>query len=347
MTSGCEVIPRLVKERKMRVRGCRDLAVKTRLFLMILLACGLTGSHASAQGEKAAALVNGEIITEGEFFDRLQRIRGQAFLAPNSQLRPETAGQIVLEALLFEKLTLQAAGKANLLLTDAEVATELETVKKQPQVINGLATHAFTEDQIKYDLRVQGARFNLTSAGAKVTPEDVEKYYQAHIADYTIPERWGLSLIRTGSIETLAKIDTDLKAGKSFAETAKLYSDDVATKANGGDIGIIFSTDTRVPAVLRDAVRPLKLGQITQPIKIEQDAGPGKPKVASWWRLLLKSKEPASVRPLNEIKTGIERLALIEKAGGYQVGDKKVADFRLTSVIKINLPGYESLASKK
>ncbi len=323
-------------------------AAKIGLILTIfLITCGFGTQRAWAQGEKAAAIVNGEIITEQEFFERLQRLHGQAFVTQGNQLRAESAGQIVMDAMLSERLTLQAAGKANLLLTDEEVSTELETVKKQPQVINGLTSHAFTEEMLKYDLRVQGARFKLATVGAKVTPEEVEKYYQAHIAEYTIPERWGLSVIRTGSLETLTKIDTDLKSGKSFVDTAKLYSEDEASKAKGGDIGVIFATDTRVPAVLRDAVRPLKLGEITPPVKLEADAGPGKPKLVTWWRLLLKSKEPESVRPFNELKTALERLTLVEKAGGYQVGDKKVAEFRRQSEIKINLPGYDSLLNKK
>lgn len=305
----------------------------------------VTGT-AWAQGEKTAVTINGEIITEQQFFERLQGIHGQAFLVGTSQLRRETAGQIVLDAMIIERLTLQAANKAKLGLSDAEVNAEVENLKQQPQVVAGLTGHQFTEEMLKYDIRVQGARFKLSTLGVKISSDEVGKYYAAHKADYTIPEHWGLSAIRTSSLDTMAKVDTDLKAGKSFAETAKLYSEDVASKDKGGDIGMFYANEARLPEVLRNAVKPLKPGDITPEVKFEQDQGPGKPKLVTWWRLLLKTKEPESVRPLAEMKAGMERLALMEKAGGYQTGDKRVADLRSQSDIKINLPGYDNLATR-
>lgn len=327
----------------------RLLARTARLLLAALLALsGMTwGGQARAQGEKTAAIVNGEILTEGEFFGRLQRLHAQAFLTPNNQLRSESAGMLVLSTMITERLMLQAANKANVALSDTETATELANLKKQPQVAAGLMSHLYTEDMLKYDIRVQGARFKLSTIGVKVTPAEIEKYYQAHIADYTVPEKWGLSVIRTSNLDTLAKIDADLKAGKSFAETAKLYSEDTASRDKGGDSGVIAANDTRIPAPLRDALRPLKPGEITPAVKLEQDLGPGKPKLVTWWRLLLRTREPESIRPLSDLRYGVERLAMLEKAGGYQAGDKKVADLRSQSEIKISLPGYEALESKR
>jgi parvulin-like peptidyl-prolyl isomerase len=304
-------------------------------------------ASAAAQGEKPAAIVNGDIITEQTFFDRLQRIRAQAFLTADNKLRGETAGQIVMDAMITERLTLQAANKEKVALTDEETNTQFENLKRQPQVAAGLTGHVFTEEMLKADIRVQGARFKLATMGVKVTPGDVEKYYKAHIAEYTVPEQWGLSVIRTGNLDTLAKIDADLKAGKSFAETAKLYSEDTASKDKGGDIGTIAANDTRIPTALRDAVRPLKLGEVSSAVKLEADMGPGQPKVVTWWRMLLKSRTPQTVRPFEDLKFGLERLALIEKAGGYQAGDKRIADLRNQSEITISLPGYESLARRR
>ena len=44
------------------------------------------------------------------------------------------------------------------------------------------------------------------------------------------------------------QVDADLKAGKTFADTAKIYSEDTSSRNQGGDIGVIVATDTRVPA---------------------------------------------------------------------------------------------------
>ena len=259
----------------MRMGSASRRRVVLPVALLIMLSVG-AAARSAAQGEKTAAIVNGEIITEGDFFDRLQHLRGQAFITPNNQLRNETAGQLILETMITERLTLQAANKANVALSDTETLTELANLKKQPQVQAGLKDHIFTEDMLKYDIRVQGAHFKLATGGVKVTPEEVEQYYKAHIADYTIPEQWGISVIRTANVDTLAKIDTDLKAGKSFADTAQLYSEDKLTRDKGGDSGIIAANDTRVPAPLRDAIKALKPGEISPVVKLEQDLGAGK-----------------------------------------------------------------------
>jgi len=209
-----------------------------------------------------------------------------------------------------------------------------------------LAKHDYTEEMLKQDIRVQGARFKLATVGVKVTPDEVEKYYKAHIADYTTPELLGLSIIWTSNVDTQAKIDADLKAGKSFADTAKLYSEDLTSRDKGGEKPPIYASDPGLPAPIRDAVKLMKPGEVSPAVKLETDRGAGKPKLVTWWRILLRSREPENVRPLADIRSGVERLATIEKAGGLQTGDKKIADLRSQSEIKISLPGYESLESK-
>lgn len=318
---------------------------------ILLVGMSLSVTHrAAAQGTKPALTINDEVVTEADVFDRLLRLRAQSFLTgkPGQEgLRSDSAGQVVLESIIAERLTLQTAAKAKVALTDEETNAQLANLKLQPSVVAGLTGHLYTEEMLKYDIRVQGARYKLATAGVKVSQDEIEKYYKAHLADYTLPEQWGLAVIRTSSPETLSKIQTDLKAGKSFAQVAQLYSEDLASKDKGGDIGTIPVDGNRIPTALKDAVRPLKPGEITPPVKLELDAGPGKPKVVTWWLLLLKSKMPETVRTLSDMKIGVERQAILEKAGGYAAGDRKIAEFRSQSDIKVNLPGYESLSTRQ
>ena len=55
---------------------------------------------------------------------------------------------------------------------------------------------------------------------------------------------------------------------------------------------------------------------------------------------------PASTPPFGVVQKQAEQSALLEKAGGMKVADKKIDDFRQLSEIKINLPGYEMLLPK-
>ena len=66
-----------------------------------------------------------------------------------------------------------------------------------------------------------------------------------------------------------------------------------------------------------------------------------------YWFIVMKHKEPGTTQPFAVVKVQAEQAALLERAGGIQVADKKIADFRQLSDIKINLPGYEFLLPKQ
>jgi parvulin-like peptidyl-prolyl isomerase len=309
----------------------------------------LIGSGAAqAQGgaDKIIARVNGDSIMESEFYDRLQRLRAQDFLVSVNplQLRSETAGQLTLETLITERLILQWAAKTQQMPSDADVNGQLAALEKQPNIAQALANKLISEDMMRNSIRVQRARFNLATTAAAVSPPEVEDYYKKHIAQFTTPERWGLADIRISKSDVVDKAEADLKAGKSFPDVAKAYSDDARTKDNGGTMGLVAAADPSLPAPMKEAIKLLKVGEVTPPLKLEVRDMQGKP-ATIWFILRLTSKEPESVRSFAEVKEQVEQEALLEKAGGYQVADKKIQQFRQQSDIQVSLPGYQSLAS--
>lgn len=317
----------------------------------VTLTAGASRSVAHAQNvslPKIAASVNGELITESAFYERLQRVRAQDFIASVNplQLRGETAGQIVLTSMINEKLIVQWATKTGQMPSDAEVAAEVETLKKQPGLADAIKAGAVTEENLRYDVTVQRARFNLATTAASVTPQEVEAWYKAHQANYTTPERWGLAAVRTSKPDSLPKIAAAIKANKPFPDIVKEYSEDSKNKETGGMLGVVSAADNNVPAPIREAVKKLKVGEITPAIKFDLASGPEKTPGTVWLFVRLVSKEPEKVRPFEDVKSQAERLALLEKAGGYQVADKKIATFREQSKIQISLPAYQSLAPK-
>src|SRR5579859_6359312 len=84
-------------------------------------------TRAMAQADKPIASVNNEPISEGEFFHRLQLVKGSDFLVPTTppSMRSESAGYIVLNSIINERLILQLAAKNNLTPTDAEIDVDL------------------------------------------------------------------------------------------------------------------------------------------------------------------------------------------------------------------------------
>ncbi|HZO87060.1 MAG TPA: peptidyl-prolyl cis-trans isomerase [Chthonomonadaceae bacterium] len=314
-----------------------------------LLAAFAGGIPARAQtgADKIAAWVNGEYITEAEFYRRLQNVRAQDFIVSLNPpvFKGDTAGQLVLNALINERLILQWAAKTNQLPTEAQVTADLEKLKKQPAIAQALENKLLSEDTLKFQIKVERARYNLATTAASISPAETEAYYKAHIANYTVPERWGLAAIRTSNPETLNKIEADLKAGKPFAEVARAYSEDEKSKANGGMLGVVSANDSNLPAPLREVIKKLKVGEVSSPVRFDLKDAQGKPRGTLWFIVRLVSREPQIVHPFSEVKEDVERAALLERAGGYAVADKKIQQFRETSDIKINLPGYQSLLS--
>ena len=306
---------------------------------------GVPGNAQTPGADKIAATVNGETIMEGEFYERLHRVRGQDFIVSLNPpaLRNETAGQLVMETLVTERLMVQWATKTKQIPTDAEVNEEFENQKKLPTVVKALADKQITEERLRHNVRIQLIRFNLTTTAVSLSATEVEAYYKAHIANYSTPEKWGLAVLMTRKALDLPKIQADVKADKPFAEIVKTYSEHTATKDKGGALGVVAATDPKLPTPLRDAVKNLKVGDVTPPIKMEASQGPNKPKVTVWWMLRLMSKEAGTMQEFATIRKQVERTALLERAGGYQVVDKKMTEFRKTSKLVIAMPGYEKL----
>ena len=301
-----------------------------------------------AQGDGAVATINNEAVSGSEFFERVQRVNVRDFIVTTTPLtlRSQTAGQVLLDQMINERLTLQWASRTNLMPSDADVDTELKKAMGQAQVQQALAAHQLSEQFLRYSIRYQKARFNLATIASSVSPQEVEKYYKDHIGLYTVPERFTMEGLHTSKQPEVAKIQAELKAGKPFGDVVKTYCEDPNLKARNGAMGTFTATEPQVPAPIREAAASLKEGQISPAVKVEVDPGGGKPKVPVWWFLRMSHREPAATQPFAVVKTQAEQAALLEKAGGMQVADKKIYDFRQVSDIKINLPGYEVLIPK-
>lgn len=294
--------------------------------------------------DKPVATVNGEAITPEEFLVRLQNVRVQNFVLSANPLRLNenaNAGQIALSLLINERLVLQYAAKTSLLPTDAEVDAEFQTTKKQPNVQQALEKKLFTDAQIKNELRVQKALFNIATINQSITPAEVKDYYDKHPEQWGQPERWKLSLIRVTSQAAADSVAAELKKGTPFATVAAKLSEDAATKANGGDIGTVSSLDRNIPDSIRAAVKTLKVGQYTSAITLATPAASAPEAKPTILFVLLAGKEDSTLKPLDQVRPQAERMALMDKIGGLQTAQKKIDEFRKTSTITVTLPAYQ------
>ena len=143
----------------------------------------------------------------------------------------------------------------------------------------------------------RNARINEENNTFPVSPEMIDKYYQEHSAQYeqakikviyiayagqetpkgTDPASVaaaaraavavGLSKRSEADARTLAAdIVKQLRGGADFGKLVAQYSEDAASKAAGGDFGLVKAVG-EYPAELKTAVFALKPGEISEPIR--------------------------------------------------------------------------------
>jgi peptidyl-prolyl cis-trans isomerase C len=127
-----------------------------------------------------------------------------------------------------------------------------------------------------------------STSAITVMPEELEKYYNEHKepfrrikvsgikvafgtaatpADAVNASRIPKKALTEDDAKTKAdKLVTQIRGGADFAKLVQTDSDDEASKAKGGDLGVWSMTDN-IPDALRTAVLNLREGEVSEPIR--------------------------------------------------------------------------------
>jgi foldase protein PrsA len=99
-----------------------------------------------------------------------------------------------------------------------------------------------------------------------VTAAEIDSVYRAEKDSYKLEQnRYRASHILVGTIDEAEAIYNRLQKGDDFAKLAEDYSIDRQSAASGGDIG--FFTEDQIDPDFAQAVRGLKDGEISKPVK--------------------------------------------------------------------------------
>lgn len=142
----------------------------------------------------------------------------------------------------------------------------------------------------------------------------LKAYYDAHHADYTVDEERNanhiLLRVREGATpeEDAAAKDKALKlrelalAGKKFEDLAMENSDDIGSKAGGGETGM-FGRGAMAPE-FEAAVFAMKPGDISEPVKTQ----------FGYHLIRLKDVKPGGLKPFEDVRTAVEEAYRREQA---------------------------------
>jgi peptidyl-prolyl cis-trans isomerase SurA len=300
--------------------------IAKRIFLpcVTLMLASLTASCGlKTPGNDIAATVDGEKIYRAD----VERYFQNQTAGSNQPLSDEQATGLrlsIVENLIENQILMHRAGKLGLLATDDEVERRLKEIRSpytDQEFTQRLQERKLSLDDIKREIRrsltaEKVVNKEITSK-INITDQDIADYYSEHKSEFNLIEpKYHLAHISVttspdpqgrdpnkarNEADARKKIDSvlaRLQAGEDFSSLAATYSEDTATSANGGDIGIVpESALKQTDVATRESVMKLKPGQYTPVIPL---ASPTGRQIAAFQIVKLISIEPAGLRDISD-----------------------------------------------
>jgi peptidyl-prolyl cis-trans isomerase SurA len=301
--------------------------------------------------EKIAAVVGDEIVLQSEVEERAAPFLQELAAVPDPSTRATRAAALrreVLERIIDETLLVQQATELKLNVTAEEVDRSIDQVKRanrQPdgrdmtdqQLQESLRQMGVTMAQYRQNMRRELLKYKVQqiAVGSKVsvTDSDVQSYYERHLKSganvqvrvahifIAVPADADAATVRQK--EELAKqLAARAKGGEDFAKLAKEFSEDRATRAEGGDLGD-FGKDMGLPKPVEELVFGMKAGEVGGPVRANR----------GFSVLKVLDRKAKDVRPLADIKDELRR-QLWEKEIERQTRSY-LADLRKKTLVEI------------
>ncbi len=281
--------------------------------LIMPLLFALAQSTGANVVDRILAQVNNDIITLSDMRREMADVRRELearYTGDQLEAEARKMEKEVLEELINQKLLLQKATElgfgANV---DLQVSAYIESFRKKNNIRDmqefemALQQQGMTLAAYREYLRKQIITSGLVNefVGSRITllPEEIERFYRDHSADYATPEEVTLSEIvipvEGSDAEAAAKageIHKRLSQGEPFATLASQFSKGT-TAAKGGDIGS-YVTSKLNPEIAK-VIAPVKAGEVSAVTKARE----------GYVIYRVDARKEASVRPLEAVREDI------------------------------------------
>ncbi len=292
-----------------------------RLFIVLCIAL-LTGVLAACGGSgqknvpsDSVAIVGSDNITKVQFNSlmdataKVDRVNKQTPPKAGTTAYKQVQDRVMAFLVQLDELT-QKGTDLGVTVTDKQVETQIDKVRKQyfggneAKFEKGLASQGLTLDIYRLEWRSQllsQAIYNKVTKNVKVTPAQVQAYYNTHKSSYTQAASRDVRHILVNSKSLADQLETQLKGGADFAKLAKKYSKDPSSAKVGGKLTI--TKGETVPPFDKEAFA-LKTGATSPPVHTQYG-----------WHIIqaLSDVKPAKTTPLASVRQSIESTLLQQK----------------------------------
>ncbi len=222
------------------------------IFLAAVFGC--RGQKEEVIEDEVLATIDGMTITAQEFKSAIDKLKTGI---PGEEGIDEERARVMkinlLNQLIEKKILTAEAEKLGITVSKEEIDAEVENIIGEypdSKVFNEKVKEIDIDisqwrKEIEYKILLGKLIEAVASKGVKITPEEVEKYYNEHRYEYDTPKKVRALQIM---VETRAEADMVMElilGGEDFSELAKTYSIS-PDSTKGGDLGY-FSIDEMPP----------------------------------------------------------------------------------------------------
>lgn len=249
--------------------------------LVVFLLLTISVGHAANSMElidKAVAIVNDQVILESELRLRLDHVN---FLNAVGDAEDEnTLSERVLDVLIDEQLQYHIAQRANVNVTEQEVATAMEDFNQRLQsndqslndYMNALGIdREQVLERVRIDLSIQKVQRGSLNRRITITSREIDQFLESKAGQEWLQPRFNLGHIllpfslSPGNENALASQANQLRTqlitnNASFKQAAVQFSKG-PNAAKGGDLG--WNAAESLPELFVQQVSSLKPGQVT------------------------------------------------------------------------------------
>ena len=283
--------------------------------VLAVAACGGGGSSSADVPEGAIAVVGDKTVTKEEFDQLIEQQKKTAESQKQNFPEVGTPEYEALKANVVKGLIAQREWELEgesmgIKVTDQEIETQLNQKKQQYGLTDEqkyqaeLAKAGITDSQVRDQVRIEILTNKIYEAVIKkvtVTDADVQAYYDQNATKYQQPASREVRHILVKTEAQAQKLHDQIQSGADFAKLAKKYTEDEASKADGGKFTAL---EGRTVGPFDDFIFSAKTGELSDPIKTEFG-----------WHIIevLSAIKPPTTTPLDQAKDSIETTLLQTK----------------------------------
>lgn len=227
--------------------------------LVVLLLAVTWSWYQSSAKLQPAAVVGDKTITEAEYVEALK----------------QRYGEKVLEDMINREVVFQAAKQQGISVDPKQAEEEVAKIRESygsesdSEFQQALIRQAgITEESLRQEITYQLLLQALATKDIVVSDDELLAYYNDHPERYAKPMQVRLWQIIVASREEADRVTAELRQGADFQTLAKERSIDSVTAGNGGDMGWVSLSDSRLPEAAKDVVAELGTKKVSDPVQL-------------------------------------------------------------------------------